>query len=114
MYACSPRWEGDWISHKDLESILSGLAERIGPSPYGPEYVSLNHGLHFTGGDPFLNFNLLESAVETAEFYGIASTFVETNAVWCVDKKLTKQKMLLLKNKGLKGIIISVNPFYLE
>lgn len=84
------------------------------PTVDGPEHVSLNHGLHFTGGEPFLNFNLLESAVETAEFYGIPSTFVETNAVWCVDKKLTKQKMLLLKNKGLKGILISVNPFYLE
>lgn len=29
------------------------------PTVDGPEHVSLNHGLHFTGGEPFLNFNLL-------------------------------------------------------
>ena len=53
----------------------------------GPEHVSVNHGFRFTGGEQFCNFNLLESAVETAEDYGTPSTFVETNAVWCVDNE---------------------------
>lgn len=114
MYACSPKWRGDWIMEGDLEMILSQLAGKISPSPYGPEYVNLNTGLHFTGGEPFLNFKLLLKAVEIAEEYMIPSTFVETNCFWCTDDFSTREKLILLKEKGLKGIMISVNPFYLE
>ena len=35
------------------------LAKVIEPSPHGRQYMSLNHGLHFTGGEPFLNFHCL-------------------------------------------------------
>ena len=113
MYACSPKWK-DWISEKDLEKILNQLAGKIKPSPFGAETVSLNYGLHFTGGEPFLNFNLLLRAVEVAHKLGIPSTFVETNCYWCINDEITRKKLKLLKEKGLKGILISVNPFYLE
>ena len=113
MYACTPRWKG-WISEKDLEDLLSKLAGKIMPSPFGAERVSLNYGLHFTGGEPFINFPLLLKAVEIADELKIPSTFVETNCYWCKDDKITREKLELLKFKGLKGIMISVNPFYLE
>jgi hypothetical protein len=114
IYACSTKWSGDWITEEDLESTLSQLAGRINPSPFGPKTVSLNHGLHFSGGEPFVNFELLLRAVEIASELKIPSTFVETNCFWCKDDKSTKEKLKLLKRKGLKGIMISVNPFYLE
>jgi len=57
MYACSPKWNGDWISQEDLKKILMQLAGTIEPSPYGSEIMSLNYGLHFTGGEPFLIMN---------------------------------------------------------
>lgn len=113
MYACSPKWRG-WILKEDLEKILEQLAGKIAPSRYGPKGVELNCGLHFTGGEPFLNFELLLKAVEIANQLKIPSTFVETNCYWCIDDKGTKEKLKLLKEKGLKGILISVNPFYLE
>ena len=72
MYACSPKWKGDWIEINDLEKGLSDLAPGIMPSPWGKNTISLNHGLHFTGGEPFLNFELLMKAVEIAEdFQGL-------------------------------------------
>ena len=114
MYACSPDWKGDWIAVGDLEKILSQLKDFIIPGPFGPETVSLNHGLHFTGGEPFLNFPLLCTAVEMAHEYGIPSLFVETNCFWCVDEEKTTEKLTILKEKGLHGIMVSVNPFYLE
>ena len=114
MYACSPAWKGDWISEQDLELLLSLLAPRIIPSPYGQQAMSLNQGLHFTGGEPFLNFPLLVKAVEIAKRLNIPSLFVETNCFFCRDKKTTEEKFRLLKEKGLSGILISVNPFYLE
>ena len=114
MYACSPGWSADWITDDQLGQFLPQLAEVITPSPYGPQYISLNHGLHFSGGEPFLNFKLLLKAVEIAEKLKIPSTFVETNCYWCKDDELTKKRLHALKEGGLKGIMISVNPFYAE
>ncbi|UCH13070.1 MAG: 4Fe-4S cluster-binding domain-containing protein [Bacteroidales bacterium] len=114
MYACSSKWKDDWISHEDLYKILSRMAGIIEPCPYGANSINLNYGLHFTGGEPFLNFDLLCEAVEMAEELDIPSTFVETNCFWAVNDKSTKEKLSILKNKGLKGILISVNPFFLE
>ena len=114
MYACSPKWNGDWIKKKDLEDGLSKLGGGIRPSPWGAQSVSLNHGLHFTGGEPFLNLELLVNAVEIAYELKIPSTFVETNCFWCRNDGVTREKLKLLKDKGLKGILISVNPFYIE
>ena len=76
--------------------------------------MSLNHGLHFTGGEPFLNVDLLLKAVEMAAALKIPSTFVETNCFWCKDDDLTRQRLQALKEKGLQGILISVNPYYAE
>jgi hypothetical protein len=114
MYACSPFWNADWISENDLKTVLSKLSPWIEQSPYGPEDVSLNYGLHFTGGEPFLNFKLLVRATELARSLRIPSLFVETNCFWCVDDEDTRRKLKALKEAGLNGILISVNPFILE
>jgi hypothetical protein len=114
MYACSPKWPGDWISPTDLEECLSLLRGKIRPSPWGERGVSLNHGLHFTGGEPFLNFALLLKAVRLARELKIPSTFVETNCFWCAHDAVTQKRLQSLKEAGLQGILISVNPFYAE
>jgi hypothetical protein len=114
MYACSPKWKGDWIEEDQLEKFLPQLAKVIQPSPYGPEYMSLSHGLHFSGGEPFMNFELLLQAVEISKELSIPSTFVETNCFWCKNEDYTRDRLQKLKDKGLKGIMISVNPFYAE
>ncbi|MGQ9551084.1 MAG: 4Fe-4S cluster-binding domain-containing protein [Candidatus Bathycorpusculaceae bacterium] len=114
MYACSPCWKADWISQNDLEEILSQLADKIYPSPFGPDEIGINYGLHFTGGEPLLNFDLLLKTTEMSNEHGIPSTFVETSCFWCIDDKTTKEKLKQLKEAGLHGILISVNPFILE
>ena len=114
MYACAPSWPGDWITVEQLERCLPQLANVIEPSPYGAQYLSLNHGLHFSGGEPFLNFKLLLAAVEIAGTLKTPSTFVETNCYWCKSDELTFDWLFALREKGLKGILISVNPFYAE
>jgi hypothetical protein len=114
MYACSPKWDADWISEEDIRSCLTTLQGNIRPAPRGRQSVSLNHGLHFTGGEPFLNFDRLHRAVEIAGELGIPSTFVETNCFWCRNDGETGDRLRLLKASGLRGILISVNPFYAE
>ncbi len=102
------------MAQEDLEQILSQLAGKILSAPYGPRTITFNHGLHFTGGEPFLNFELLCKAAEIARELKIPSAFVETNGFWAVDDKTAKEKLKLLRSKGLQGIMVSVNPYYLE
>jgi len=114
MYGCSPRWKADWISENDLQRILTQLSDKIQPSPLGQNRIGINYGLHFTGGEPFLNFELLVKATEMANKLGIPSTFVETNSFWCTDDETTGEKFIRLRDSGLDGILISVNPFILD
>ncbi len=114
MYACSPKWKGDWIRLDNLSEILTQLSRRIGKRyPFGTR-VGINYGLHFTGGEPFLNFELLLMAVEMTKELDIPATFVETNCFWCVDDEVTGSRLKQLSDAGLDGILVSVNPFILE
>ena len=114
MYACSPRWTGDWISEDNLRKVLIQLSDRILPSPFGADRIGVNYGLHFTGGEPFLSFDLLEKAARMAHDLEIPSTFVETNGFWCAEDDATREKLTKLKRAGLHGMLVSVNPFILE
>ena len=114
MYACSPGWQKNWMSSEHMKAILTNLTPRIQASPYGSQTISLNHGLHFTGGEPFLNFDLLLESITVAKELGIPSLFAETNAFWCRSNEDTLHKMRRLKEAGLSGLLVSVNPFILE
>lgn len=114
MYACSPRWKADWMGENDLRRVLEQLAGKLEGSPLGHDRVGINYGLHLTGGEPFLNFDLLLKAVEILEEFEIPSTFVETNCFWCVDDETTRRKLIELRDAGLDGILLSANPFILE
>ena len=114
MYACSSRWQADWIGEEAAWQILAGVARSIKPCPYGPDGISINYGLHLTGGEPFLNFALLLRITGMTHDLAIPSTFVETNCFWCLDEQSTKEKLIRLKEAGLRGVLISVNPFILE
>ncbi len=114
MYFCSPRWNEDWISLEETGEVLKQLDGKIQGSPFGRDKIGVNTGLHFTGGEPFLNFELLIELTKIAHELEIPSKFVETNCYWCIDDDITKEKLIKLKKAGLDGILISVNPFILE
>jgi len=114
LYACSPKWSADWISEEDAEQVLVQLACAMrGQYPY-PGRVGVNDGLHFTGGEPFLNFELLLGLTRIAQRVGIPTIFVETNGFWCTGDEGTTDKMLALKDAGMDGLFVSANPFILE
>jgi len=114
MFAGSPAWKADWMSEDLLKRTLGFLAGRIAPALDGPDGVGINQGLCFTGGEPFLNFDLLIKAARQAAALGIPSAFVETNGFWCKDDLTAKYNFLDLKEAGLKGVLVSVNPFIAE
>lgn len=113
MYACSPAWAGDWISPNDLDCILYQLSSTIQGNPDAPA-LSINTGLHITGGEPFLNYPLLLDAISRARDYRIPGRFVETNSFWCTDDSRVSSHLLQLREVGLDGMLISVNPFVVE
>jgi hypothetical protein len=114
LYACSPRWPADWIAEDDAEQILSHLAGTMrGKYPY-PGRVGVNDGVHLTGGEPFLNFDLLLRLTQIAHRLDIPTTFVETNGFWARDDRTTRERLRALQDAGLDGILVSANPFILE
>jgi len=115
MYACSPRWKDDWININDAEKILTQLSKILAKKyPKGFSQLGVNLGVHFTGGEPFLNFNLLLELTKIANRLEIPSPFGETNCFWCVDDEKTEEKLSKLRDEGLRGILISANPFIVE
>jgi hypothetical protein len=69
--------------------------------------------VHFTGGEPFLNFHLLQRAVMCGVSLGIPC-YVETNAAWCVNENITGRQFENLQKAGLRAVLISCSPFHAE
>ena len=99
LYNCGPSWE-DWMQPQELSACLQYVSRWTHPFQ-----------VHFTGGEPFLNFSLLLYGVELAARLGIPS-YVETNAGWCLDETLTMQRFEQLRTAGLGGVQISCSPFH--
>ena len=122
IYASSPAWKADWISLDDAEIIFKHLSKIFNNIyPVNQKFsktkslpISFSYGLHFTGGEPFLDYQLLLKLTELAAKYNIPSPFVETNCFWAKDDKSTIEKLLELKKAGLTGMLASVNPFIIE
>ena len=86
MYACSPKWKG-WMPEERLEKILSQLAGNIEPSPHSARRVSLNYGLHFTGGEPFVIRDIVRILASALEH---RSCLVLTNATEPLIRRLSE------------------------
>ncbi|MGD8398498.1 MAG: radical SAM protein [Anaerolineae bacterium] len=114
LYACSPEWPADWLTVEDGERILAQLSAAMrGRYPF-PGRVGVNDGVHFTGGEPFLNFDLLLRLTALASRLDVPIIFCETNGFWCRDDAGARDKLLALRDAGMHGILISANPFILE
>lgn len=114
IYFSSPRCDADWMSLEEAEKILIKLSGSILGSQFGDEVIGVNSGIHFTGGEPFLNFDLLLDLTKIAHKLTIPSIFVETNCFWAKDDNSVREKLKALKDAGLLGTLISVNPFLLD
>lgn len=115
MYACSPMWDEDWMDIEDARKILTQLSERLkGKYPKGFNGVGVNYGVHITGGEPFLNFELTLELAGIMRELRIPATFVETNCFWCVDDRTVEERLSQLREEGMRGLLVSANPFVVE
>ncbi|MBS7642034.1 MAG: hypothetical protein QW374_00230 [Candidatus Bathyarchaeia archaeon] len=116
MYACSPRRENVWMNKHLFEFIVERITSITSHVYRGTRnrIHGINYGFHLTGGEPFINFQLLSSYVKSASNIGLPSMFVETNCFWCNSDNDVVDRLTILRRTGLHGILISVNPFMLE
>lgn len=117
MYACSPRRSRVWMGKEDfrvLAESLSRFFSEFYPKRLSRRILGVNYGFHLTGGEPFLNFDLLLEYTRIASELGLPSRFVETNCFWCSSEGKAKERFTELKEAGLDGVLISANPFLLE
>ncbi len=110
LYASSPKWKPDFISLEKTEIILNKLSKYLVYS----EYITFNAGLHFSGGEPTLNLNLLVELIKLAKKHKISPVLIETNSYWAKDEYRTISTLEKLFNCNLDGVLISVNPFLVE
>jgi hypothetical protein len=72
------------------------------------------HSLHLAGGEAMLRVDLLLEIVRLATSMDLPLDYLETNASWCVDRQVTRERLVALRDAGLPGILVSVSMFHNE
>jgi MoaA/NifB/PqqE/SkfB family radical SAM enzyme len=67
--------------------------------------------LNFTGGEPFLRFDLLRSIAQEAHALGISHTVI-TSAIWCTSEERGRQRLRELQDLGLVRVGVSYDAFH--
>ncbi len=70
-----------WVSPKCNESLEVNFIKKYIDSAVGDKYL---RNISFTGGEPFLDYNLLLELVEYTTKKGFNATTI-TNCFWCHD-----------------------------
>ena len=69
--------------------------------------------VHLTGGEPFLDYDRLEQIMQAAQKAGLEGLEkIETNAYWCTDAQLVRQRLSRLKKLGLTRLQISTDVYH--
>jgi hypothetical protein len=102
LYACSPRWEKDYIGESTLNDIIYKIEELR------------CHSVHIGGGEPFLNPVKLETVMRFLYQSNITVEYIETNASWFRDVTSACALLESLKSAGLSTLLVSISPFHNE
>lgn len=103
LYRCSPRQPDDWMQ-------LS-LADRVFDTLTGESHLQ---DIHLAGGEATLRMALLEEVIRLAKTKRVPLSYLETNAVWCVDSKRTRDGFERLAAAGLPAVLVSASMFHAE
>jgi hypothetical protein len=102
LYACSPKWEKQYID-KESAIQLMGKIKAAGC-----------RSIHIGGGEPFLNFDGLLDVVKGAGEVGMGIDYIETNSSWYTDEQEVTGKLRLLMKHEVGQLLISISPFHNE
>jgi hypothetical protein len=102
LYACSPKWDKDYIDAETTEKNVLKI-KSLGC-----------RSIHIGGGEPFLNLEGLKKVVETIHALGVQIDYVETNSSWYRDRESACRALESLKKRGLSMLLVSMSPFHNE
>jgi len=102
LYNCSPEWPNDFIDRGTTENSFKAI-KRLGC-----------HAVHIGGGEPMLRVGDLVDVLDVAARMGMHIDYVETNAAWYRDMDSAVKTLSLLKQHGLKTLLVSISPFHNE
>ena len=72
-------------------------------------------GFHFAGGEPFYNYEHLIDCFKVAEEMDMLPLGkLETNAFWCTEDKLVRERLTEIKHFGLDELLVSSDVFHQE
>ena len=71
--------------------------------------------VHITGGEPFDDFERLETILRKAQAEGLEGLEkIETNANWCTNENLVRERLERLRDLGLTKLQISTDVYHQE
>jgi organic radical activating enzyme len=72
-------------------------------------------GFHFAGGEPFYNYKYLIDCFKAAKEVGMLPLGeLETNAFWCTDDELVRERLTEIRELGLVRLLVSCDVFHQE
>ena len=102
LYACSPKWDKEYINPEKAREYLIIIK-------------SLNCGsIHIGGGEPMLKPDELSGILKIANEENIHIQYVETNSSWYKDDKSAIRILGKLRKSGLHTMLVSISPFHNE
>ena len=102
LYACSPKWDKEYISTELTSKIFKKIKK-------------LNcHSIHIGGGEPFLDTGSLFKVLKIADNENINIQYIETNSSWLKNESESIDILKTLKKLNVNTLLISISPFHNE
>lgn len=86
-----------------------GLADGL---EYLRQLHTLDRVVHIAGGEAMMYWDDLRELCAHAAREGVAPHFLETNTSWCVDGSAGRDRLLLLRDLGVAGLLLSADAFH--
>ncbi len=100
LFNCSPR------RPRRLHSVEQGVR-------YLGMLRATDRCVHIAGGEAMLEYETMLAICREADRQGAAPHFVETNATWCTTAAKARMRLAELQSVGVRGLLISADPFHL-
>lgn len=93
------------------DDTLLGIEDAV---RYGLGFAALGRAVLIAGGEALLYFDHILQMVRALSAAGVPVAFVESNASWCTSDALTRHRLLLLREAGVRGMYFSVDCYHQE
>ncbi len=70
--------------------------------------------IHIAGGEAMMYYPQMLAICQVAHSEGVAPHFFETNASWCADEITARERYEELQAVGIRGVLISADPYHQE